>query len=224
MPTIAFVVDGFNLYHSLEAASDTLGLGGGGTRWLNLDSLFSSYRVNIGQQLGQKAQAPLRLTSHSIAYFSAFASQNERNHPGTVARQQAYIDCLQATNVAVVMGRFKEKELFCSLCKGKFKRYEEKETDVAIALHLVELAVSRAFDVVTLVSGDTDLAPALRSARRLNPALKLACLFPFGRKNNELARLVDFSLHMSAHAYAKHQFPDPFTLPNGAVRTKPPKW
>lgn len=223
MADIAFVVDGFNLYHSLRKASQVLTPRGQGTKWLNLDSLFQSYHANIGNGLGNRAGTPpIRLLSHSISYFSAWA--NHRSDPDTTLRHRMYLDCLKDTGVEVQMGRFKPKDVTCPRCGRAFVKYEEKETDVAIALRIVELVAAKQHQVIALVSGDTDIAPALKSARLLNPALKLVCLFPFARRNEELAKLVDFCVSMNAASYANHQFSDPFVLSSGVSHAKPPNW
>ena len=71
MGRIAFLVDGFNLYHSLKDASFRLGLRGAGTRWLDLRSLCASFlhAIGGGAQLS------------SIFYFSALARHLEARGP-----------------------------------------------------------------------------------------------------------------------------------------------
>ena len=75
-----------------------------------------------------------------------------------------------------------------------------------------------------LISGDTDIAPAIRAAKRLAPAIRLCSVFPYGRHNRELAQLVDVSFKMSDTAYAAHQLPDPLVLSNGRALRKPATW
>ena len=41
MARVTFLVDGFNLYHSLEEAS--LAMGGVGTKWLDLNALCETF-------------------------------------------------------------------------------------------------------------------------------------------------------------------------------------
>ncbi|TAH38286.1 MAG: NYN domain-containing protein [Planctomycetota bacterium] len=48
-----------------------------------------------------------------------------------------------------------------------YDRLEEKETDVAIAVAILEGMLDPAVDTIVLVSGDTDLVPALRAGKRL---------------------------------------------------------
>jgi hypothetical protein len=109
-------------------------------------------------------------------------------------------------------------------CGVVFTRAEEKETDVAIAVKMFELLHLNAADAVVLVSGDTDLIPATRTAGALFPAARIAVCFPFKRHNAELRRAVKHSFKIGKDQYAKHQLPDPVVLPNGHVIRKPATW
>jgi hypothetical protein len=103
-------------------------------------------------------------------------------------------------------------------------KHEEKETDVAISVKLIELFLLDRCDTAVLVSGDTDIAPAVRAARSLYPSKSICFLFPYRRKNNELDKLSHASFHIKKERYLKHQSPDPFILPNGQPISKPAKW
>jgi len=58
-----FLVDGFNLYHSLIDAQKDSGLKS--AKWLNLKQLCSSYLHNAGQAVGRRAEI------ENVYYFSA---------------------------------------------------------------------------------------------------------------------------------------------------------
>jgi len=207
-----FLVDGFNVYHSLTQASKDMQ--GASTRWLDLKGLLSSCLPIIDRQA--------RL--EEIYYFIALALQRDAQDPGTTKRHRAYIDCLRASGVITELGRFKYKDVWCEDCRKKQGHYEEKETDVAISVKLIELFHNDACDVAVLVSGDTDLAPAVRAANRLFPS-KLVCFaFPYKRKNEELAKLVPRSFRIKKERYASFQFPDPVVLAGGRGISKPPHW
>ncbi len=77
MNRTAFLVDGFNLYHSLRTAGYELGMD---VRWLNLHSLLSSYLSAIGMNT--------RLAS--IHYFSALAHHLEERQPGVTHRHRRW--------------------------------------------------------------------------------------------------------------------------------------
>jgi uncharacterized LabA/DUF88 family protein len=217
MARITFLVDGFNLYHSVNRADRDFGPPAR-CKWLDIKALFASYVPNFATEIGAT------LTLEAIHYFSALAAHRVTTHPDTVKRHSTYIRALESTGVQVTMGRFKKKKIWCDGCQVNNKHYEEKETDVAIAIRMLELAFFNKTDVLCVVSGDTDLAPAIREIRVLCPHLKIVALFPYLRKNNEIAQLVDASIVITKEQYAKHQFPTPVVLPGGKQIHKPASW
>ena len=112
---------------------------------------------------------------------------------------------------------------YCDECGARLTRHEEKETDVAIAMKLFELLHLDACDTAVIVSGDTDLAPAVRTAQRLFPTKRIVFGFPHHRKNNELAKLAP-SFRIGRDSYLRHQFSDPFTTSAGRNIAKPANW
>jgi hypothetical protein len=80
------------------------------------------------------------------------------------------------------------------------------------------------YDVAVLVTGDTDLRPAVVTLQRLHPEKRLIFAFPFDRKNQELAQIAPGSFVLSAESYAKHQLPERVRLPSGKHVYKPSAW
>ena len=204
-----FLIDGFNIYHSVLDIETRTGLK---VKWLNYFSLCSSYLHIIGEDA----------TLEAVYYFSALAYH--LHDPGIISHHEDYIRCLETTGVEVRLGRFKPRDIKCPLCRGTFTRNEEKETDVAIASKMLEVLAKDECDYVVLVTGDTDLAPAVRTAKCLYPKKRVVFAFPHGRKNEELAIMAPGSFKIHTHNYAKHQFPDPFVLSDGTKIAKPPSW
>ncbi len=110
MNRVSFFVDGFNLYHSTRDAESYSS--GASTKWL--DSLGG------------------------VHYFSAMAHHLTRFDPDVVARHKAFSECLSDTGISVELARFKPKKVKCPICGKQTTHYEEKETDVAIAVSLME--------------------------------------------------------------------------------------
>jgi hypothetical protein len=81
-----------------------------------------------------------------------------------------------------------------------------------------------ACDTIVLVSGDTDLAPAIRTMKHLFPENQVCMAFPHARFNAVLQQLADCSFRIRGSRYAKHQFPDRLELPSGRRIIKPEKW
>jgi uncharacterized LabA/DUF88 family protein len=206
-----FLVDGFNLYHSVvEASAD---LSGASTKWLNIRALCESYLPSFGR--GNVPEA--------FYYFSALARHRLRQDPGVLTRHRALIDCLKSTGVIVELSRFKAKQIWCTGCQTRAVRHEEKETDVALAVKLIDLFLTDSCDTAVLVTGDTDIAPAVRYVIQRHPKKRVCFLFPYRRKNKELAKLGS-SCKISKEQYRKHQFPEVVVLADGTQRVRPPTW
>lgn len=189
-------------------------MAGRGTKWLDLKRLCASYL----SQIGGGAQL------ERIYYFSALATHLEAVKPDVTIRHRLYLECLEDAGVTVELSRFKIKDVTCPNCRRVFQRAEEKETDVAVACKLVEVLYRDECDTAVLVTGDTDIAPAVRTVSTLFPLKRVCFAFPFGRKNKELAKLVTTSFRISKESYARYQFPDPLTLSSGKVVAKPKTW
>jgi uncharacterized LabA/DUF88 family protein len=213
MNRTAFLVDGFNLYHSLiEAQRDS---GGRTTKWLNVTSRCSSFLPIAGRVFGERAAL------ERIYYFSAPPTHRSK---GKQDRHRLYMRCLRETGVNVELGRFKAKEARCPCCRARFTAHEEKETDVAIATRLFEVCHADEADTVILVTGDTDLAPAVRTCKRLFADKVILFAFPYRRANAELAGIARESFSIKLRSCLRHQFPDPLVLPDGTSVSKPPNW
>jgi uncharacterized LabA/DUF88 family protein len=212
MTRVAFLVDGFNLYHSLIRASADLG--GVGTRWLDLHSLCRTFLYQIG--------GGAELTR--LIYFSALAEHVEEVKPGAVARHRTYIAALASRGVQVELGTFKRKWRTCPACGTRTLFHEEKETDVAIAVRLLELLGNDRCDVGAIVSADSDLAPALREVGRSFPDKPVYCCFPYARGTTELRTLAKACFRIRKERYAAHQLPDPVVLADGTRLAKPESW
>lgn len=211
---VSFLIDGFNLYHSVKNASHDLKLKGKGTKWLNIHSLCNSYLHLFGKDS----------RIEEIYYFSALANHLQAVKPDVVKRHLVFIDGLKSTGVQVELGRFKRKSIICTHCRKMITRHEEKETDVAISAKLLELFMLNKCDMVVLVTGDTDLAAGVKVAQKLFPQKEICIAFPYKRKNKELKKLVPTSFQIGAKSYITHQFPDPITLKNGNSLIKPQSW
>ncbi len=207
-----FLVDGFNLYHSLRDAS--VDLGGVGTKWLDLDSLCRSLLGDI------RGGAELE----GIDYFSALATFREVADLGTTDRHRRYIECLEWSGIRVHLGTFKVKQSLCLHCGRETPRPEEKGTDVGLGIRLMELFWTNACDAVVLVTGDNDLAPAVRMARKHFPEKPVYCYFPYRRIGYDLSSAATKCFRMRAKRYLRHQFPDPVRLADGTELSKPESW
>ena len=211
MDRIDFIVDGFNLYHSTVDLYRDQRVS---TKWLDIRSLCNS----IIPQLDQRGNV------QNIYYFSAIPYHLSSTNYGRISRHLDYIKCLQSTGVIEILGRFKKVYLYCKECKKKTSRYEEKETDVAIAVKILELLANDTCDGIVLVSGDTDLVPAIKTAKRLYPQKSITLAFPYNRTNKELSHHCDKAIKIKRNRYLSNQFPNPVYLSDGTTIAKPTRW
>ena len=151
-----FIVDGFNLYHSVCDASKDLG--GISTKWLNIRALCESYLHLLG---GTNV-------FEKLYYFSAYADHKVAQKPDTVIKHKAFIDCLKSTGAIYEMARFKAKDVWCENCRRMIVKHEEKETDVAISVKLIEVLLKNECDTAMMMTGDTDIAPAVRFVKKIS--------------------------------------------------------
>jgi len=206
----AFLVDGFNLYHSLRESERDQSRP---LRWLDLRALCSSLLHAM----------PGRCELVGVVYFTALARHMESSRPGTVARHLRYLDALQATGVETTLGHFKRRSARCPICSRSFNRWEEKQTDVAIASRLARAASAGAHERLVLMTGDTDLVPAVREARGTWGA-NIGVAFPARRANAQLRQAADWSINLDAASYARHQLPFTLTSPDGRCIERPAEW
>ena len=234
---VTFVIDGFNLYHSIRDVHREIGVN---SRWLDLSSLCETI-VSSSMGPGHAVDA--------VHYFSALARHTDPTGHGPAARHRVFIRALEASGVTIHMGRFKKKTAKCGVfreptlvddspvacekssgtpCNGKYVTWEEKETDVAMACEIMELALTDATEhIVIVLAGDTDLLPAIRRVRELRPSLEVTVAFPHGRlrHNKDLADAASRKLSLTPALYASHQFPDPYLPPGESPPiTKPVGW
>ncbi len=158
-PRTIVYVDGFNLYYGAVKGTPY--------KWLDLQRYFTLLRQHDDIQ--------------AIKYFTA-----EIVGPGLV-RQQAFLAALATKPlVEIILGRFKRKKVRCAYtqCASPatparfFDVPEEKRTDVNIAVTMLDDAYQNRCDVFVVVSGDSDLVPAVRMIRHRFPEKRVIVYVP----------------------------------------------
>lgn len=110
-----------------------------------------------------------------MLYFSAYADHIDLSKQKS---QKTYLKALELKGVSPILGYFKKKNHKCSNCSHRWMGHEEKETDVNIALHLLDLAYQNGFDRALVISNDSDLAPAIRMVRSRFPHKRITTVAP----------------------------------------------
>jgi uncharacterized LabA/DUF88 family protein len=176
-------------------------------KWLNLHHLASLFVGRLD-------------TLENIYLFTAFATWD----PAKVARHKLFIRANENVGVRVVYGEFKRKDKRCRLCRGKYQTYEEKQTDVNIALSLFQLAVTDEYDRAVIVSGDTDLILAIKAVRTTFPHKQIGVMLPIGKSSEDLVKRADFRFNMRERHLQTSRFLDQVRLPDGSTLDCPPTW
>lgn len=138
-------IDGFNLYYGAVKGTPY--------KWLNLERFFTLLRQDDDIQ--------------AIKYFTALIDGSHRSN------QETYLLALATLPlVHIYLGKFKTKSVKCLVpaCRhiGSrfFRMQEEKRTDVNIAVHMLADAFNDSCERLVVVSGDSDLVPAIRELKR----------------------------------------------------------
>jgi uncharacterized LabA/DUF88 family protein len=156
---IIVFIDGFNLYHAIDTLhQDHL-------KWLDLRSLSEAFSKKSTEQI------------ETVYYFTALATWL----PDCMQRHKAYIKALESRNVTTVFGHFKKKNAKCNVCQSKWITREEKESDVNIAIYLLNEAHLDNFDKAFVITADSDLVPAIQMVLDTFPEKEIVVLTPPNR-------------------------------------------
>lgn len=201
MAKVYAFIDGFNLYHALDAPAYRK------FKWISLTKLMRCYLM-AGDTL------------EGIEYFTTLATWD----PAKVIRHRLFIRVNEEQGVSVTYGEFKRKDRYCTLCKRRFISREEKQTDVNIALRLLELAVQDRYDKAIIVSGDTDLIPAIKAVHRTFPHKQMGVVIPIGRASEDFKNQADFHHKMKLHHLVSSRLDNNHTLSDGSIVSCPANW
>lgn len=184
-------------------------------KWLNLERYFKLLRPNDDTQ--------------RIRYFTAMVNGGGR------ADQETYLKALATTPlVEPILGKFKNKRIKCSVAACQhpdsrfFKCPEEKRTDVNIAVFMLDDAYQNDCEQIILVSGDSDLVPAVRTIRQRFPDKRVTVYVPAQHPTRGFAVELRTSAHVNRdlplNILPHAQFPDVMADGFGGLVRKPDTW
>ena len=193
-------IDGFNLYYG--AVKNTP------WKWLDMERYFSLLLPDDDIQ--------------TIKYFTAKILGSHKPN------QELYIEALSTLNkVQIIYGLFKYKKVKCLVknCTHQGSRLfnvpEEKRTDVNIAIHMIEDAINDKCDRLIVVSGDSDLVPAVKAVKLFDPIKKVIVYVPANNQvrgaASELRNSSDRHKALPNNLLSKAQFPDQLTYSKGEI-------
>lgn len=211
MQRVIAYIDGFNLYFGLHDE--------GWKRYYWLDVQLLARNLLIGRQ---------RLVF--TKYFTTRISGPQEKRK----RQNIYIQALETlSDLKDYFGVYLSIHDECKKCSvpytcgqcgtAHFKR-REKMTDVSVAVEMLSDAYDDNYDTALLISGDSDLVPAVKAIRRIFPEKRVVVAFPPRRHQQALATSATAAFMIGRARIAKSLLPQQVTDKDGYVLQCPEPW
>jgi hypothetical protein len=189
-------------------------------KWLNLQSYFESLRPD------EEVVA--------VRFFTAVVEPQHHVSPKR-DRQKRYLKAIGTLpKVQVILGKYQERTVTCraAACPRRleYRVAKEKKTDVNIAVHLIDDAMHHRADSMIIVSGDSDLEPAVEWVRRNQPAIRISVYIPAleedrqQRRNDNYQRMQVNCRPLPLGDIARHLLPPSVTLADGTSVARPTDW
>jgi uncharacterized LabA/DUF88 family protein len=177
-------------------------------KWLNYYALAEAFVSKSRERLVK------------VFYFSAIVPWDSQK----ASRHKIFIRAQESYGVEVVLGKFKEVTRKCRECGKSYKTFEEKETDVNIAVTMLCEAANDAFDKALLFSGDSDMIAGVKMVKRLVPHKHVQVIVPYGRSALDLVNNCHSSAKVKRHHLVNNQLPETIQLGSGFALDKPAEW
>ena len=205
MRRVAVYIDGLNLYYGMKSR--------GWRRYYWLDV----------QRLSERLLRP-RQRLQFVRYFTAKLLPNY-TPAARVERQNAYLQALSSLpKVRIQYGFHTAKTITCRHCGETIRTYEEKMTDVNIAVALLQDAHDDLYDVAILISADSDLTAPIKVARQNYANKPVLVRFPPNRRSQDLRAAASGASRVGRDLLRDSQLPDPVHKPDGYSVHKPARW
>ena len=198
-------IDGFNLYYGMRSK-----------RWRRY------YWLDLNRLAGRLLRP--RQTLEGVKYFTARVIP-DAGSVDKARRQNIYLEALGTLpDLDIHYGYYLPKMQRCSTCGTAWQTYEEKMTDVNIAVELLSDAYDDAFDTAIVISADSDLARPITTIRDRFPGKRVVAAFPPNRASKLLRSVAVASFTIGRDALRDSQLPERVVRLDGNIFTRPPEW
>ena len=205
MQRVTVYIDGFNLYYGLRDK------GWQRYYWLDVRRLSASL-LRKNQRL------------EKVRYFTTRVSRDPKN-PGKFTRQRTFLRATRTLqDVSIHYGYYLSKRVTCSNCGSTRQTFEEKMTDVNIAVELLGDAQDNVFDTAIIVSADSDLVGPVKAVRSRYTNRRVIVAFPPKRASKELSQVANGYVSIGPDTLRKSQLGTRVISSDGSVLTRPPTW
>ena len=202
---VVVYIDGFNLYYGMRSR------GWRRYYWLDLRRLAGRL-LRRGQTLAE------------VKYFTARVIPDAGSED-KARRQNTYLEALATlADVDIHYGYYLPKMQRCSDCGATWQAYEEKMTDVNIAVELLSDAYDDRFDTAIVISADSDLARPITTIRERFPGKRVVVAFPPNRVSKLLRSVATASFTLGHGVLNSSQFPERVLADGGRVLIRPGRW
>ncbi len=202
---VAVYVDGLNLYYGLRSQ--------GWRRYYWLD-------------LRRLAERLLR-SDQSLALIRYFTARFRPpvGDPEQYFRQDTYLKALETLpDLTIQYGHHLPKIETCRQCGATWETFEEKMTDVNIAMALLRDAMQNIYDTAIVISADSDLTGPIDTVLQDYPEKRIVVAFPPSRHSERLRRHATATFILGRKVIADSQFPTQVFDANGYPLHKPSRW
>jgi len=201
-------VDWLNIFHSILSRSEVqrrLRL-----LWLDLRKLIQSCRLRVSDVVLE------------IRHYSAFPGHMDEEDQLCYS---AYIRALKAQGIKVIQSSFKQRTIWVR--REPVRTFEEKGTDVGIAVDMIADLYRKRCDGMMVVSGDSDFEPAVVHA--LEGGMEVTLIAPPRQRVKAYRHLVskhgNFRVRkISDDLLERSLLPDEIVAPDGEVIRIPEKY
>jgi len=205
-------IDAYNWYHALFKHYPEW-------KWLNIQTFFEALRPH-----------------EQIVAIKMFSAMLEPASPenDAKARQERYFQALKTLpKVSIILGKFQPREVTCRAeCKRKYFVDEEKKTDVNMAVEIISDTIGSNCESMCVVSGDSDIQPALEWVVTRYKSIKVAVYVPALAAEQSSRRLDYYRVQglpvdcrfLPLSDLKNHQFPHNVKLPDNNFVCRPHVW
>ncbi len=209
-------VDGYNIYYGCLRKTHH--------KWLDMKALFERILAQTVLDVGGQP-ANFELEPLAIKYFTASILKNFARSQDSVACQEQYHNALRGhlgDSLEIITGYYSanparahryehgKPPADCEILE--VWKLEEKQSDLALALHAYADAIKGEVDQVVIVTNDTDVAPSLeliRADTQVSVGLIVPTRYSERPPNHDLSKLANWTrTHILSEELSASQMPN----------------
>ncbi|MGA0083182.1 MAG: NYN domain-containing protein [Candidatus Nanopelagicales bacterium] len=179
---VNFIIDGMNIFHAVKEKF--------GINFLNIDL--------------NKLVRQISLNDENILSIKFFVSPFVGNTNLAQIQREFIERNSKLSYVDLKLGVFRKRNIKCQKCTNQVVHYQEKHTDINIALEISRSAIDKSIDKIYLITADDDFKPAIASFNQIAPNKKFVRVLPPGR----FSASSESYIHLNKSIIKKSQFND----------------